>query len=44
MIKADFPGMAAEMAFMFILGFFPFILFLMQFVLPLQKYSIVWNI
>lgn len=29
MIKADFPGMAAEMAFMFILGFFPFILFIM---------------
>ncbi len=30
MIKADFPGMAAEMAFMFILGFFPFLLFLMS--------------
>lgn len=30
MIIADFPGMAAEMAFMFILGFFPFILFLMS--------------
>lgn len=29
-IKADFPGMAAEMAFMFILGFFPFLLFLMS--------------
>ena len=29
MIKADFPGMAAEMAFMFILGFFPFVLFIM---------------
>ena len=29
MIKADFAGMAAEMAFMFILGFFPFILFMM---------------
>lgn len=30
MIKSDFPGMAAEMAFMFILGFFPFLLFLMS--------------
>lgn len=30
MIKADFPGMAAEMAFMFILGFFPFLLFLVS--------------
>lgn len=30
MIKADFPGMAAEMAFMFILGFFPFLLFLIS--------------
>ena len=29
MIKADYAGMAAEMAFMFILGFFPFILFMM---------------
>lgn len=29
MIIADFAGMAAEMAFMFILGFFPFILFMM---------------
>ncbi len=27
-IQADFPGMAAEMAFMFILGIFPFLLFL----------------
>ena len=27
MIDADYPGMAAEMAFMFILGFFPFLLF-----------------
>lgn len=30
MIRADFPGMAAEMAFMFILGFFPFLLFLIS--------------
>lgn len=29
-IEADFPGMAAEMAFMFILGLFPFLLFLMS--------------
>ncbi len=30
MIDADYPGMAAEMAFMFILGLFPFLLFAMS--------------
>ena len=40
MIKADFPGMAAEMAFMFILGFFPFLLFLMSVFAWLGKKSL----
>ena len=30
-IDEDFPGMAAEMAFMFVLGIFPFLLVLMSF-------------
>ena len=30
-IDDDFPGMAAEMAFMFVLGIFPFLLVLMSF-------------
>lgn len=40
MITADFPGMAAEMAFMFILGFFPFLLFLMSIFAWLGKKSL----
>ena len=44
MIKADFPGMAAEMAFMFILGFFPFVLFLMSVFSWLGKKSFTTHI
>ena len=44
MIKADFPGMAAEMAFMFILGFFPFLLFLMSIFAWLGKKSLSTHI
>lgn len=44
MIKADFPGMAAEMAFMFILGFFPFLLFLMSVFSWLGKKSLSMHI
>lgn len=40
-IQADFPGMAAEMAFMFILGIFPFLLFLMSLFAWLGKKSLI---
>lgn len=40
-IKEDFPGMASEMAYMFILGLFPFMLFLMSFFAWLGKKSLM---
>lgn len=40
-ILADFPGMAAEMAFMFILGLFPFLLFLMSLFAWLGKKALI---
>lgn len=40
-IQADFPGMAAEMAFMFILGLFPFLLFLMSLFAWLGKKALI---
>ncbi len=40
-IQADFPGMAAEMAFMFILGLFPFLLFLTSFFAWLGKKALM---
>ncbi|UKI40538.1 MAG: hypothetical protein L6V95_10200 [Candidatus Melainabacteria bacterium] len=39
-IDDDFPGMAAEMAFMFVLGIFPFLLVLMSFFGWMGKKSI----
>lgn len=43
-IDTDFPGMAAEMAFMFILGIFPFLLFLMTGFGKLGKSSLFYSI
>ena len=40
-IEDDFPGMAAEMAFMFVIGIFPFLLFLMAFFGWLGKKSFI---
>ncbi|MDD3237848.1 MAG: YihY/virulence factor BrkB family protein [Candidatus Gastranaerophilales bacterium] len=40
-IEADFPGMAAEMAFMFVLGIFPFLLFLTSLFAWLGKKSLM---
>ncbi len=40
-IEADFSGMASEMAFIFILGIFPFLLFLMSLFAWLGKKSLI---
>ena len=40
-IDDDFPGMAAEMAFMFVLGIFPFLLLLMSFVAWMGKKAFI---
>lgn len=40
-IEADFSGMAAEMAFIFILGLFPFLLFLMSLFAWLGKKALI---